>query len=382
MTTTDSENAEMLHTPNSKEKDVRGVGDAASGLTGNIIAQVIFLLVFVQLCMAYKKSFSIREHIPKWITKSVDIQPVKGKLLTNVFRRHVVTLSALRKCLSSFSLSSKLKQNLGEQTFLTWFVPAIRDIITYNVHDSILPVLNRICIGEHVSPNESMRYETLRFSTFSTYPPNKPYSIRLAQAGFYYFGTNDEVACYCCGVRVSNWKEDDSPIDIHEIVSPRCEFIVNNGNVNVLVTTEPRDLLGKTESNSLCAGKNRPDSVVCSQGHLSVSGANSDESLAHPHLNNVVAVVHASPLSAAINSVPQPTRGDTSNVATQPDLIRKATLNRVIVYKQSQLHHFTSTSPAKHKGICICILWSCPGVIGRSIGRSVCECLCLKLSPQ
>ena len=60
MTTTDSENAEMLHTPNSKEKDVRGVGDAASRLTGNIIAQVIFLLVFVQLCMAYKKSFSIR----------------------------------------------------------------------------------------------------------------------------------------------------------------------------------------------------------------------------------------------------------------------------------------------------------------------------------
>lgn len=111
------------------------------------------------------------------------------------------------------------------------------------VYKSVTNVLNKINIGKHIEQNEKMRFETLRFATFRNFPSDKPFSIRFAQAGFYSTGLGDEVACYCCGVRVSNWSETDSPIDIHAYLSPSCQFIVNNEAVNVLVTTEPKMLM-------------------------------------------------------------------------------------------------------------------------------------------
>ncbi|XP_052761135.1 baculoviral IAP repeat-containing protein 3-like [Mya arenaria] len=61
---------------------------------------------------------------------------------------------------------------------------------------------------------------------------------KFAKAGFYYASNKDEVICYCCAKRISNWKPDDDPYEAHKRITPNCSFIVNNGEVNVPVSTD------------------------------------------------------------------------------------------------------------------------------------------------
>lgn len=48
----------------------------------------------------------------------------------------------------------------------------------------------------------------------------------LVEAGFVYTGHGDLVFCFKCGLTVSNWKEDDNPIDRHREKSQRCPFLL------------------------------------------------------------------------------------------------------------------------------------------------------------
>ncbi|KAH3810550.1 baculoviral IAP repeat-containing protein 2-like [Dreissena polymorpha] len=84
-----------------------------------------------------------------------------------------------------------------------------------------------------------MRHELLRLCTFRTYPTHgKPSCLRLAKAGFYYASQGDEVICYCCAKRISNWNERDDPLRAHGLVSPSCPFLVRNSEVNEPVTND------------------------------------------------------------------------------------------------------------------------------------------------
>ncbi|WAR15349.1 DIAP2-like protein, partial [Mya arenaria] len=92
---------------------------------------------------------------------------------------------------------------------------------------------------EKVHPKESMRYEMMRFLTLRSYPSDgKPSVLKFAKAGFYYAANKDEVICYCCAKRISNWKPDDDPYQAHKRITPNCSFIVNNGEVNVPVSSD------------------------------------------------------------------------------------------------------------------------------------------------
>ncbi|OPL33707.1 hypothetical protein AM593_06314, partial [Mytilus galloprovincialis] len=76
-----------------------------------------------------------------------------------------------------------------------------------------------------------MQYEGTRLSTFATFPEiNGVYVTRLAGAGFFYTGNGDEVFCFNCHISYKNWKQHDSPVEIHSRLSPHCDFIRNNSS--------------------------------------------------------------------------------------------------------------------------------------------------------
>ncbi|XP_045197622.2 uncharacterized protein LOC123552206 isoform X2 [Mercenaria mercenaria] len=102
--------------------------------------------------------------------------------------------------------------------------------------EPLLSIIEQIANGTPPTPHVSMRYELLRFCTLRSYPKeNKPYLIKLAEAGFYYASDGDGVVCYCCGVRRYNWVADDIPMKIHERINPNCKFLRKNEEVNVPV---------------------------------------------------------------------------------------------------------------------------------------------------
>lgn len=136
---------------------------------------------------------------------------------------------------------------------------------------TVKTVIDRMARGIHVSPEESMRYEMLRFATFQNYPEqDKPFRIRFAQAGFYYAANKDEVVCYCCRKRLGQWSETDDPMAVHLKMSPTCRFLKENAEVNFPLGNYTNVQLPyvKTKSAFLkensCIGQT---SALCEGGH-------------------------------------------------------------------------------------------------------------------
>ncbi|XP_060575414.1 baculoviral IAP repeat-containing protein 2-like [Ruditapes philippinarum] len=65
-----------------------------------------------------------------------------------------------------------------------------------------------------------------RVSTFVGWPAGSPVSPgRLAAAGFLYTGFDDHVRCFCCGIGVREWQENDDPWVEHARWSITCPFV-------------------------------------------------------------------------------------------------------------------------------------------------------------
>ncbi|XP_052783534.1 uncharacterized protein LOC128219678 isoform X2 [Mya arenaria] len=110
-------------------------------------------------------------------------------------------------------------------------------------------VIDRLSRGERVNPKESMKYETLRLCTFRTYPSlGKPSAMKFAGAGFYYASNADEVICYVCAKRISNWRENDDPMAAHKRITPECKFHTNNSEVNIKTETGQSELYARISS--------------------------------------------------------------------------------------------------------------------------------------
>lgn len=48
---------------------------------------------------------------------------------------------------------------------------------------------------------------------------------QLAEAGFYYMGSEDKCVCYYCGLGVYKWQPEDDPWFEHALLSDICEFL-------------------------------------------------------------------------------------------------------------------------------------------------------------
>ncbi|WAR06732.1 BIR7A-like protein [Mya arenaria] len=88
--------------------------------------------------------------------------------------------------------------------------------------------------GPPFQGNEDKKFEFCRLASFKEWPTESPvFAIRLSKAGFYHTGLQDEVTCYLCGIKRSEWQESDNPVDIHRTLSPDCAFFEESDEQNV-----------------------------------------------------------------------------------------------------------------------------------------------------
>ena len=75
---------------------------------------------------------------------------------------------------------------------------------------------------------EESEYENfnVRLNTFNDWPSEAPDYIKdLADAGFVYTGQGYRVQCFRCHITVSEWKDEDKPLLIHEDISKNCSYL-------------------------------------------------------------------------------------------------------------------------------------------------------------
>ena len=52
-----------------------------------------------------------------------------------------------------------------------------------------------------------------------------PYFLKFAQNGFYFVPSKNVIRCFSCCLEIRNWEDIRSPLMIHVLEKPNCEFI-------------------------------------------------------------------------------------------------------------------------------------------------------------
>ncbi|NWI59636.1 XIAP ligase, partial [Calyptomena viridis] len=82
--------------------------------------------------------------------------------------------------------------------------------------------------------NPAMCGEETRLKSFHNWPLNGQLTPKeLANAGFYYTGVGDQVACFCCGGKLKNWEPSDRAWSEHKRHFPKCLFVLGRDVGNV-----------------------------------------------------------------------------------------------------------------------------------------------------
>ena len=96
---------------------------------------------------------------------------------------------------------------------------------------------NRSLSGPPFERDEEKKYEYCRYVSFKDWPSECPiFPSDLARAGFYATGNSDEVACYVCGARKSDWKFGDNPEVIHREMNGECPFFTEGFEDNIPIS--------------------------------------------------------------------------------------------------------------------------------------------------
>jgi len=78
---------------------------------------------------------------------------------------------------------------------------------------------------------ENMKFEQARLTTFQTWPSNaKVEAWKMAKAGLFHTGQDEEVGCTWCDCVLSNWQYGDQVMAKHRLASPDCPFIQNQSD--------------------------------------------------------------------------------------------------------------------------------------------------------
>ncbi|GFR02900.1 hypothetical protein TNCT_227411 [Trichonephila clavata] len=81
---------------------------------------------------------------------------------------------------------------------------------------------------------EVMKYELNRFNSFTDrWPLTYVNPKELAENGFFYLQSEDQVQCAFCGIVIDDWNVGDKPLKEHMKKAPKCPFLLtlNVGNV-------------------------------------------------------------------------------------------------------------------------------------------------------
>ncbi|KAK2159260.1 hypothetical protein NP493_1730g00016 [Ridgeia piscesae] len=97
-----------------------------------------------------------------------------------------------------------------------------------------------------------MHCETLRLNTFKTWPNwAAAWPTLLVKAGFYYTGTADQVACFCCSGHLKNWQAGDSATAEHKRYFPHCRFVAGLDSTNVPPSEMPPEDTRRATANAV-----------------------------------------------------------------------------------------------------------------------------------
>ena len=78
-------------------------------------------------------------------------------------------------------------------------------------------------------PRNDFSREGVRYQSFNKWPKaGFPTPSLLAGAGFFYEDRGDEVKCFSCHLKVSNWNADMHPANIHKQLNPYCRLVQCN----------------------------------------------------------------------------------------------------------------------------------------------------------
>ncbi|KAM4886376.1 E3 ubiquitin-protein ligase XIAP isoform 4-T11 [Sylvia borin] len=89
----------------------------------------------------------------------------------------------------------------------------------------------------------AMCSEETRVKSFHNWPLNGQLTPQeLANAGFYYTGVGDQVACFCCGGKLKNWEPSDRAWSEHKRHFPKCLFVLGRDVGNVSSESIPAEL--------------------------------------------------------------------------------------------------------------------------------------------
>ncbi|KAM9274031.1 E3 ubiquitin-protein ligase XIAP isoform 1-T5 [Morus bassanus] len=89
----------------------------------------------------------------------------------------------------------------------------------------------------------AMCSEETRLKSFHSWPLNGQLTPKeLANAGFYYTGVGDQVACFCCGGKLKNWEPGDRAWSEHKRHFPKCFFVLGRDVGNVPSESIPAEL--------------------------------------------------------------------------------------------------------------------------------------------
>ncbi|GFX47662.1 e3 ubiquitin-protein ligase XIAP [Trichonephila clavipes] len=85
-------------------------------------------------------------------------------------------------------------------------------------------------------------YEEERIKSFKSWKVHYPVDPnRLAKAGFYYIGNEDEVVCFSCHGHIKNWNFGDVVFKKHSELFPNCDFVNNrSSNVPIIQFNKPQ----------------------------------------------------------------------------------------------------------------------------------------------
>lgn len=75
-----------------------------------------------------------------------------------------------------------------------------------------------------------LEIEQLMKDTFLLWKNPFPTVDEMVQAGFYYTGSDDAIACIACGIVLEQWRPEDVLLTEHRKASPHCELV----NINAL----------------------------------------------------------------------------------------------------------------------------------------------------
>ena len=128
---------------------------------------------------------------------------------------------------------------------------------------------------KYMMKGEEMNKEWTRFQSYAAFPADsvaKP--IRLAGAGFFYTGSGEEVACFCCGVKNAVWTEEETALEVHQRLSPHCRYMCGEETTNIAINGE--NTLKNVASSSKASNVKKDCYIPPTKSHIHQSTDNSE----------------------------------------------------------------------------------------------------------